>query len=55
MEGLWPYISSRSHHPNPTQTERIYRAFLSAYAEDHRLSLWMNAYPVVILFYIVTF
>jgi len=25
---LQPYISSDSHHPNPTQTERIYRAFL---------------------------
>jgi hypothetical protein len=23
-----PYISSDSHHPNPTQMERIYRAFL---------------------------
>jgi hypothetical protein len=25
---FWPYISSDSHHPNPTQMERIYRAFL---------------------------
>jgi len=24
---LQPYISSNSHHPNPTLTERIYRAF----------------------------
>jgi hypothetical protein len=43
---LEPYIFSDSHHPNPTQTERIYRAFLFAYQKTKALAVDEYVSPV---------